>query len=432
VAKQYVNLNRKDIQALPSPPAGKRATYYLRSARRNEQIPAGFVVRVTPSGQKTLCVQRRVHGAQRRILVCRFGDMPLDEALSEAWRITADIAKDRDPEADKRAAREAREAAQTTIADYWKGYDARHVERLSPRTRVLYRGLAETYILPRLGNVALSAVTRGMVARFHDEITVEIVANLRKRNRTGDGGRTANIAVNLLRSMFNDAIDREVVTTANPAQRIKKAKETRRERFLSLEEIGRLYQALEADAQERADWTWSDLFRLLLSTGARRGNVLAMRWEDVALQDRVWRIPADQTKTGTTYVVALEPGAVEILTRRRAEAAQLAEIENRKLNPWVFPGRGKRGHLSEVKSAWDRIRKQAGLDGVRVNDLRHTHASLLASRGVSLQMIGAQLGHRSTTTTARYAHLIQEQVQQAVEGAFNAINGGGDDSEGGA
>jgi len=427
-----VTLNRKEIHALPPAPPGKRVTYFLASPRATEQVPTGFVLIVTDRGAKTYYVQRRINGSQRRVFIERAQNITPADALKQAWKITAAITEGRDPAAERKAARAQREAAKaSTLSAYWQLYSRAHVARLSPRTQEAYTALWTRHIEPALGSTPLSEITRADVRRLHADVQAEALAALKRRRRAGDGGRTANMVVNLLRAILNDAIDSEVFPGPNPAQRVKKAREQRRERYLSFEEIGRLYSALEADARERGDWLWHDLVKLLLLTGARRGNVMAMRWEDVSLEERVWRIPSESTKTREMYLVALEPGAVEILRRRLAEAKARAQLRLEgdrdgdqaapEISPWVFPGRGESGHVAEIKNVWPRIRDRAGLRDVRPHDLRHTHASLLAANGVSLQMIGAQLGHKSPATTARYAHLSHGAVQAAVEHAFAQI-----------
>jgi len=429
--RRTCDLNRLSLDALPPAAPGRRDYYHLKSARRNEQVPAGFVLQVTPTGAKTYFLVRRIGGAQRRVFIARCEDLDPAAALERAWEITSEVVRGQDPTLARKAQRQEAAAAELTLAAYWKSYRARHVTRLRPRTIQLYDTLAAKYLLPRLGQTPLAAITRSMVAELHDQVTAEVAG----RKRTGDGSRSANTVVVLLRAVLNDAIDRAVLVGVNPASRIRLAKEIKRERYLSIEEISRLYAALEDDARERGDRSWSDFFRLALTTGARRANLCAMAWKDLDLNERVWTIPQAETKTGMTYLVALEPGAVEILTRRRQEAEALAKVRwlaagdpeaPLVIDKFVFPGRGSTGHLAEIKGAWSRVCKRAELVGVRVHDLRHTHASLLAASGVSLPMIGAQLGHRSVQTTARYSHLARRPVQLAVEAAFKALGTGGD------
>ena len=147
----------------------------------------------------------------------------------------------------------------------------------------------------------------------------------------------------------------------------------------------------------------------MLFTGARKMNVLSMRWEDVHLERALWTIPL--TKSGDSQRVPLAPAAVELLTRRR-------ERSNGSI--YVFPGTRK-PHRTDVKSAWDRIRAAASLEDVRLHDLRRTLGSWQAAAGVSLPIIGKSLGHRDVQTTQIYARLDLDPVRQAVTTATTAM-----------
>lgn len=432
--KNFVKLNRNSIEALPPPPPGKRSTYYLIPGKKSEQIPAGFVLIITPNDIKTFYLARRIRGAWRRVLIGRTDQIRLDEALAKAWEITSDIARGGDPAADRRAYKNSlKTEKETTVTSYLEAFLKRNAKRWSARTKELYEAHATKRVIPHLGSRPLASITRRDVAALHATVMAEAAKTLNKRGQPGDGGRTANQVIAFLRVVFNDAIDAELIHGPNPAQRVKLAPEVRRERFLSEEEIGRLFASLEDDAQERGDWTVHDIVKLAVLTGARRENILAMRWENLDIPQRIWRIPATATKTGHHYAIALAPAAVGILQRRREEAEHRALVRSlapgatesdAKIEPFVFPGPGKAGHLADLKRPWDVVRKRAGLHGIRFHDLRHACASLLAARGVSLQMIGHQLGHRSVATTSRYAHLVLAPVQLAVDAAFAKITGG--------
>src|SRR5262249_44116161 len=148
-----------------------------------------------------------------------------------------------------------------------------------------------------------------------------------------------------------------------------------------------------------------------LWTGARRGNVQRMRWQQLDLDRAVWKIPGEQFKTRKPLDVALCPEALEILKRRRREVA----------GEWVFPSHGASGHLIEPKGGWDRLRERSGLADLRIHDLRHTLASWQAANGASLHIIGKSLGHARAETTRRYSHLDLDPIRASVEAAARAI-----------
>ena len=145
-------------------------------------------------------------------------------------------------------------------------------------------------------------------------------------------------------------------------------------------------------------------------TGCRKREILCLRWEDVALDDNELRLP--DAKTGAR-VVSLSPLAVKLLSG-------LPRMEG---NPWVIPGRKPGTHLRDLNDAWKVIRTRAGLEDVRIHDLRHSYASRALALGESLPMIGKLLGHSQVETTARYAHLARDSVKEAAERIAGSIAG---------
>jgi integrase len=175
-------------------------------------------------------------------------------------------------------------------------------------------------------------------------------------------------------------------------------------------ELTRLSEALAGLRDQNA----ANAVRLLLLTGARQGELLAAKWSDIDLKAGVWAKPAATTKQAALHRVPLSAAAVQLLSEMRTQADDDAE--------WIFPARGG-GHRPHVNEAWIKARKAAKLDGVRLHDLRHTYASVLASAGLSLPVIGALLGHSTPTTTHRYAHLFDDPLRAATERASAIITG---------
>ncbi len=381
-----------------------------RSERYEILEGRGFGVRVGTTGKVNFVMYyRTATGKHRRLTLGEYPELQLGAARTLFEQHKAALKAGVDP-ADEVLTARLKRSTNPTLTEFWQQtFDPEHVAtRLRPRTMAQYRDTFRLHIEPSLGKIQVQSIDRADVRKLHAQI-----------GATGQQ-RTANIALAILRCMLNHALDLGLLEGANPASRIRPFAETPRERYLSAEEIGRLYSALEADAIERQDWTWHDLIKVLLLTGARRGNVLSMRWQDVDLLLGRWLIPSSQAKTGRLYVVSLPPGAVQILKRRRQETPE---------GVYVFPGRTKRTgpekgqvqHLVEVKAAWERIRRRADLRDARIHDLRHTTASLMANTGASLQVIGSQLGHTRADTTARYSHLLSETVAIAVTRATAAL-----------
>lgn len=377
----------------------KRLENLKPKAKRYEIFDGGgLAIRVGPSGSKTwVMIYRDPAGRQRRATLGLYPALGLADArIRHTQKLKAlGLGQAIAPAVSPRRP--------LTVGDLWDRFFRGHVQpRLRPRTQEQYRDTWKNHLEPVLGRRRLQTITKADVRALHAEI-----------GATGKT-RAANLAVAVLRSTLSFAIEHELLAEPNPAAGVRLFADVRRDRFLSAEEIGRLLLVLEADAQERGDWTAHDLIKLLLFTGARRSNVQRMRWQDIDWQLRRWLLPAAETKSARQYNVALPPGAVAVLERRRAEIPAAC--------PWVFPGRADADSetaepLTTIKKHWLRIRQRADLPCVRLHDLRHTAASLLINAGASLAVVAHQLGHARTETSSRYAHLVDDVVRAAVDRA---------------
>jgi integrase len=320
------------------------------------------------------------------VYVGRFPDTTIEEARKRAGRINSQIDAGVNPNELKREHR-----AELTLAGLFDLYMERHA-RAHNRKPSNAQNNYRRYLSQWSGR-KLSGITRGDVAMLHAKLGTEI------------GHATANIAVTLLRALYNKAVVWELWTGGNPTFGIKKFREVARERFLLPDEMPRFLESL----REVKDETTRDFILLLLMTGARRGNVQAMQWEDVNLESALWRIP--DTKIGEPHTVALSPEAIAVLSKRKESAK----------GDYVFPGPGKSKHLEEPKRAWVGVLERAGIKELRLHDLRRTHGSWMAASGASLPMIGKALGHKNVSTTAIYARLSLDPVRAAVTKANASI-----------
>ena len=184
------------------------------------------------------------------------------------------------------------------------------------------------------------------------------------------------------------------------------------QRFMGPDELRALYIAL-ASPETQDDFR--DFILLSLYTAVRQSNVLAMRWCDINLDDHLWNIPADQSKNGAIMRVPLTVPAVEILEQRRAQGT----------STFVFASKGKTGHYTAPKRAWEALLKRAGIADCQLHDLRRTAASVMAAQGTSNHVIDKALGHQNPASTAAYAQLPIDQVRDAMEGASKAMRGCG-------
>jgi site-specific recombinase XerD len=211
----------------------------------------------------------------------------------------------------------------------------------------------------------------------------------------------ANRTVDVMRAVINWGIRQELIPVIpNPCTRVDRFRIASRERFIAPGEFTRIRAALDEEAPIMRDFFW-----LLLLTGARKGNMLAMRWSAIDLDLATWTIPADEHKNGKSHIVTLCELAMIILQRRKQAAGQ---------SIWVFPGKVPGAHLQDAKRAWERVRSRAGIEDLRIHDLRRTLASYLAMSGENQYVIAKALGHADIRSTAIYARLDTQPVRAAV------------------
>ncbi len=379
-----INFTKAAIDALPLPESGKRTTYL-------DSKIAGLQLRITSNDIVTFSVYRRIKSrGPERITLGRYPDMTIEQARRKATEINSDIANDLNPSEVKKGRK-----AELTFSDLFEEYLERH-SKLNKKTWAEDKSKFDIYLAKPLGNKKLSAIDRSSIATIHSRIT--------------RAGRpvTANRVKALISSMFGWAISVGLWET-NPALGIKLNREYSRNRFIQGDELPKFFQAL---ADEQND-TMRDYFLLSLLTGARRANVLSMQWKDVNLKRGEWRIK--ETNNGTPQTVTLSPEALSILRNR---------IRNRKLSEpttFVFPGDGRSGHLIEPKKGWQRILERAGINNLRIHDLRRTLGSWQARTGASLSIIGKSLNHKNPSTTAIYARLDLDPVRKSVNTATSAM-----------
>ncbi len=371
-------ISRRTVDALP---VGERETVFW------DRELSGFGVRVYPSGSKIYLVQTRAGGKSRRLTVGRHGLISAEQARRKAAQIIAEIKAGNEPVLVNGA---SRRDAGPTVAKVAERFMREHVAvRCKPTTAKNCRTILDRHLLPALGNVRLGEIGRERVATLQYSLHETPVM--------------ANKVVDMLSRLFNMAELWGVAPDGgNPCRFVRKYKEHPRERFLSKEEFRRLGRVLdEVKAEGRYLPGIVAALRLLMLTGCRRNEILTLRWEDVDLD--AGELHLRDAKTGARSV-ALSPSARRVL----AGLPRLSE------NPWVIAGAKPGGHLRSLNNAWFVIRARAGLDDLRVHDLRHSFASRALALGESLPMIGKLLGHRKVQTTARYAHLERDSVKASA------------------
>ena len=261
--------------------------------------------------------------------------------------------------------------------------------RCKPSTAAQYRLAIERYIVPALGERAVSEIGRSHVADLQHALR--------------DRPAMANLVIATLSRLIDQAVAWGVVQeTTNPCRSAQKYRVRRRERFLTDAEFRRLGQALdELEATGRLSPHAAAAIRLLMLTGCRRNEILTLRWEDVHLEAHELRLADSKTGPRT---ISLSVEAADVL-------AAIPKVPG---NPWVIPGTRPGQRLSSIFEPWSRVRARAGLDDVRIHDLRHSYASRALALGESLPVIAKLLGHAQIQTTARYTHLTRDSVKDAA------------------
>lgn len=283
----------------------------------------------------------------------------------------------------------AREPA-ATVADVARRYLRLHVAvNCKQKSMELYRTVIDNHIVPALGDRPIGAVRRSDVAALHYAL----------RDRPAAANSTVQVLAQLYRKAQQWGLAPE---GPNPCRSVRKFKLRLRDRHLNRDEYRRLGQALrDGEADGWVSAPAAAALRLLILTGCRRDEILTLRWDDVDRHARELRLR--DSKSGPC-MVALTP-AVE---------AVLDGIRRVRGNPWVIAGEAPGSRLKTLKSTWRRVRLRAGLEDVRLHDLRHSYATRALALGESLTMIGKLLNHAQMQSTARYAHIMADADRAAA------------------
>lgn len=393
---------------------------------------SGFGCRVRGNGHKTFIVMYRAGGRNavpRKVTIGTYGKLTVDQARVEASKILAKAQLGEDV-----AAERAKQRAEMTVSELCDEYMQEGVEHKKPTTIQSDISRIEAHIRPLLGRKRIGAVSRADVERFLRDVAQGKTAREKKTGKRGKsivkGGKgTATRTVRLLGGIFTYAVRHDYVQ-ANPCRGVQLYKDGRGDRFLKPEEFRRLGETLKLAETEGLPWKFNEgrkakhrpkrpenqreifspyviaAIRLLMLTGCRLREILHLRWEEVDFERGILNLP--DSKTGQKKIV-VPRAAIEILS----------SLERSSL--YVIAGNNHDKPRADLQRPWQRITEHAELPGLRLHDLRHTYASIGAESGMGLVILGKLLGHKSTATTQRYAHLGDDPLKRTSEHIADTI-----------
>ena len=382
----------------------------------------GFGVRMMPSGVASYLIQyRNGEGRTRRKVIGRVGTLTPDEARKMASDDLKEVARGADPSAERSAAREA-PTIEVMCEWYLREAEAgrllgRNDRPIKPWTLYQDKSRINAHVRPLLGGRRVNGVTQDDIRDFVNAIKSGKTAKARvgRGGKTKGGDGAASRVVGMLRTIFAHAMashpDRKYIKV-NPCDGVKKPADGRQRRFLSLDEIKALGEAMRASVTEGEGATGLAAIRFLLMTGLRRMEALALPWDWVDLKSRCIRF--EDTKSGAQ----LRPIGID--------AVKLLEgFPKSKECKWVFPAKRdaansasdkiENGHYIGLPKALERVCKRARLEGVTVHVLRHSFAATAAELGYSELTIAGLLGHSAPGVTARYAHVPDRALLSAAD-----------------
>jgi len=383
MAVKTINFTKSLISNFPTPKLGR--DYYKDSKEK------GLALYVTSNGVKSFYLRKRINGKDEKIVIGNFPEVSVENARKHALRIKSEVAEGKNPMEQKQALKQEI-TFKELFQEYMERYSRKEKKSWKYDEREVNRFLSHWF------SRKISTISKQEVQLLHE------------KTRDNNGLYQANRLLERIRAIYNKAIEWGF-RGENPTKGIKKFREKSRDRFILPDEIPKFFKALNEENNSIA----KDYIFLSLLTGARKSNVLAMRWEEVNFSAKTWRIP--ESKNGEAVIIALTNQAMEVLERRKKENAKLEPGDK----GFVFPSKSASGHLADPKKAWRRVLNRAGIVDLRLHDIRRTLGSYQAITGASLQVIGKSLGHKSGQATQIYSRLHLDPVRDSLTKATNAI-----------
>jgi len=409
MAATRARIGKRNVDAVAIPGTGE--------SRLWDTELKGFFLRVYPTGRRVYAVKYRAGSLQRIFTIGVHGSPWTAETARQRAREAFDrVRQGDDPAVEKKAARRAltvKGLIETYLAD-------------GPATRPAKRqgswlndaSNLGRHIEPLLGRKVADAVTKEDAAKAIGDIAVGKTSGATIKSGKARGRISVKGGLGVARrtrlaaaAMYAWGLEHGRIGGGNPFSSVKLTAAPSRDRFLGMEEAARLFDALGAlDKEGSINDGFADAIRLLVLTGARKTEILGLRWSEVDLCRKILALPPERTKAGGMNGerrITLSPPALEILARRRPE--------NPKAGDFVLPSTRGQGHIVGIRRVFMKVCAMAELSGVRVHDLRHSFASFAIAGGASLFLLSKLLGHASVRTTERYAHLSGDPMQDAAD-----------------
>ena len=375
-----VALNAEFLLRLHSDrPSAGAISYFDKETR-------GFLLEHRPSGGATFYFRYRDSSGKIRLnRLGRLGDISLADARAQAHQMRKIVAEGGDPKIEKNRFREVPTLG-AFILDRYLPYAKQRKRSWSTDLSNL-----RNHILPALADFRMDRISRADVIALHHHML-----------KKGYAAGTCNQILILLKSIYNCAIRWEFLPEkANPCGGVLLFEDNgARERYLTQEEVGRLFAELDRNRNTQV----GHVIRLLLYTGARKREILDAKWEEIDLNRKLLTVPAARSKSKKPRHIPLSEPALELLRSLPREEGV----------PWVFFSSKTKKPPVSMFNSWNSIRRKVGLAEVRLHDLRHSYASFLVNAGRSLYEVQKLLGHYDPKVTMRYAHLSSDAMLEAA------------------
>ena len=353
-----------------------------RDVRWDNTLP-GFGVRIYPSGKKSfILIYRNQFNQKRQMTIGDYGIFTLTQARAEARKFIGQVKIGTDPLAERKENRQA-----ATFGELCKTYMDRHA-KAKKKSWKKDESRISRHLLPVWKSRAVQSITHEDVAALHEKI----------------GRKTpyeANRTLEQIRKMFNLAEQWGYVPGGfrNPAVGHDRFKEKKRDRWIRPEEMPQLASELKKEVNPYV----RGAIILYLLTGLRKNELMSIQWEDIDFQRK--EVLIRDPKNGEDFYQDLSTPALEVIRN-------LPRLDE---NPYLMPGKKKGRPLTNIDKNWARIRQNAGLEDVRLHDLRRTVGSWFAVDGFTELFIGKVLHQKSREATRVYARLSENPIREALE-----------------